>query len=76
MSDYLELVEKVISEVSDTNVGAIFGESRQIGNQVVIPVGKISYGWGGGGKGKSRKHEQEAKAAALAWASGSSLSAI
>ncbi|MCL6472389.1 MAG: hypothetical protein K6T91_06205 [Firmicutes bacterium] len=53
MADYENVVKDVMARVSGTNVEMIFGESRQIGDKVVIPVGKICYRWGsGGGKGR------------------------
>ncbi len=60
MADYEDVVKNIMSQVSGTNVQAIFGESRQIGDKVIIPVGRISYGWGsGGGKGKGMPKEGE-----------------
>ncbi len=59
MADYEDVVKSIMSQVSGTNVQAIFGESRQIGDKVIIPVGRISYGWGsGGGKGKGMAREE------------------
>jgi uncharacterized spore protein YtfJ len=60
MSDYEEVVKSIMSQISSTNVEAIFGQSRQVGERVIIPVGKISYGWGGGG-GKGERKEEEAE---------------
>lgn len=58
MSEIKDIVEKVMSQIGRTNVEAVFGESRQIGDKVIIPVGKISYGWGGGsGKGPGQEGE-------------------
>lgn len=59
MSEYKDIVDKLASEVKETNVEAIFGESRQMGSQTIIPVGKIAYGWGGGGgKGKTEEDQE------------------
>ncbi|HEY3373576.1 MAG TPA: spore germination protein GerW family protein [Candidatus Aquicultor sp.] len=49
MTEFGEVADKIIKQLGATNVEMIFGESRQIGDKVVIPVGKIQYGWGGGG---------------------------
>lgn len=48
MNEYAQMLEKTLAEAASTEVGAVFGESRQIGERVLIPVGKISYGSGGG----------------------------
>lgn len=54
------MVENVAQQIGSMNVETIFGESRQIGNKVIIPVGKISYGWGGGGgKGESKTEDRQ-----------------
>jgi len=59
---YKEVVDRIMSEIGKTNVEAIFGESRQFEDKVVIPVGKISYGWGGGGgKGGTQKQGEQGK---------------
>lgn len=53
VAKYQELVEEIVEQTDKTNVEMIFGQSRQVGDKVIIPVAKISYGWGGGGsKGK------------------------
>lgn len=60
MSDFEDIVKGIMERIRETNVETIFGESRQIGDKVIIPVGKISYGWGGGsGKGKAPGQEGE-----------------
>lgn len=62
MAEFKDTVDKVMSQLSGLNVEAIFGESRQFADKVVIPVGTISYGWGGGGgKGPSKGQEGEVK---------------
>lgn len=54
------MVENVVAQIGKMNVEAIFGESRQVGDTVIIPVGAISYGWGGGGgKGEMKKEEKQ-----------------
>jgi len=59
VAELRDVVDKIISQISQANVEAIFGESRQIGDKVIIPVGAISYGWGGGGgKGKAKGEEE------------------
>ncbi|MBE0448470.1 MAG: hypothetical protein IBX64_10320 [Actinobacteria bacterium] len=60
MAEYEDIVNKVMSQIGRTNVEAIFGESRQIGDKVIIPVGKVTYGWGGGGgRGRAPGKEEE-----------------
>jgi len=59
---YKDVVDRIMSEISKTNVDAIFGESRQFEDKVVIPIGKISYGWGGGsGRGGTQKQGEQGK---------------
>lgn len=61
VSDFNNTVDKIMSQLGGLNVEMIFGESRQIGDKVVIPVGTIGYGWGGGGgKGPVKQNEPEA----------------
>lgn len=60
MSELRDIVNNIMSQIGGTSVEAVFGESRQIGDKVIIPVGKISYCWGGGsGKGKGPGQEGE-----------------
>ena len=66
MSEYKDMVKEIVAEVSRSNVEAVFGEPRGVGDQTIIPVGKISYGWGGGGgKGKAGEPEQEGEGSGL-----------
>ncbi|HZD60995.1 MAG TPA: spore germination protein GerW family protein [Anaerolineae bacterium] len=52
MAQYEDVINRVMAQIDKANVEVIFGESRQIGDKVIIPVGKVSYGWGaGGGRG-------------------------
>ena len=60
MSEFEHMVENVVGQIGKMNMETIFGESRQAGDKVVIPVGKISYGWGGGGgKGEMKAEEKQ-----------------
>ncbi|RJQ53287.1 MAG: sporulation protein [Actinobacteria bacterium] len=57
--DFRDYVRELVQEISQ-NVKAetVFGESRQIGDKVVIPVASIGYGGGGGG-GMAPQTERE-----------------
>lgn len=45
-----EQLQEMFTQASDkANVKAIFGEPQQVGEKVVIPVGKVSLAFGGGG---------------------------
>lgn len=54
MSDFDEVIDKIVKQISSSTVNAIFGETRLFDDKAIIPVGKIAYGWGGGG-GKAEK---------------------
>ena len=57
MSEFEKVADEIVSKITRTSVESIFGESREIDGQTIIPVGKIAYGWGGGsGKGTSPGH--------------------
>ncbi|MDI6816826.1 MAG: spore germination protein GerW family protein [Actinomycetota bacterium] len=60
MSEFEHMVANVVGQIGKMNMETIFGESRQAGDKVIIPVGKISYGWGGGGgKGEMKAEEKQ-----------------
>lgn len=60
MSEFEHMVANVVDQIGKMNAETIFGESRQAGDKVIIPVGKISYGWGGGGgKGEMKAAEKQ-----------------
>ncbi len=48
--DFRSNIKELLQEIAQ-NVGAetVFGESRQIGDKVIIPVAQVGYGGGGGG---------------------------
>jgi uncharacterized spore protein YtfJ len=58
MSDIENVVDRIMKQIGSSNVKAIFGEAYRFEEKVVIPVGKIAYGWGGGG-GKTEAEGQE-----------------
>lgn len=61
MSEYSDMVNDVVSHLTRANVEIIFGESREFEGKIIIPVGKVRYGWGGGsGKGPSGKQGEGA----------------
>lgn len=57
---YREAMESVISRVQETKADVVFGESRRVGKEVIIPIARVSYGWGGGmGRGKVKGKAEE-----------------
>lgn len=57
---YEEAMKNIAEQVRATKADAVFGESRRVGEGVIIPVAKVSYGWGGGsGKGKTNNQTEE-----------------
>lgn len=55
--DFRDYIKELVDQVSE-NIGArtVFGESRKVGDKVVIPVAQVSYGGGGGfGHGEEEK---------------------
>ena len=58
MADYQSDIDKIAARLGELSADAVFGEPRQFGNTMIIPVAKVSYGWGGGG-GKAPSQEGE-----------------
>jgi uncharacterized spore protein YtfJ len=48
MNEMQELLEKIGAVTEDINVDRVFGEPRQVGETVLIPVAQLSYGVGMG----------------------------
>jgi uncharacterized spore protein YtfJ len=59
------VVQDLIRNISDrlsttSNVNAVFGEPKTVGNKTIIPVAAIGVGFGaGGGEGKKAKEGEE-----------------
>lgn len=69
MTDYHKIAEDVVKKTTEIDAEAVFGETRQAGNTVIIPVAKMSYGWGGGGgQGKMPGKDQEGEGGGLGMA--------
>lgn len=58
MIDYKGNLENIASGIRELSADTVFGEARQFGDKMIIPVAKVSYGWGGGG-GKAPGQEGE-----------------
>lgn len=59
-AQYQEAMQNIADQVRATKADAVFGESRRVGDGVIIPVAKVSYGWGGGsGRGKTNNQTEE-----------------
>lgn len=56
--DFREYIKELVGQISE-NVSSdtVFGESRKIGDKVVIPVAQVGYG-GGGGFGSGGEEEK------------------
>jgi len=61
-----ELV-RVFEHIGDeANTDMVFGESRVMGDHVIIPVARVRYGGGAGAGGGERERDPEAEHAAVA----------